>query len=100
MLELTDQNYKESISKGKVVIDFWAPWCGPCRMITPILEELASEMQDVVFAKVNVDDYPDIAAQHGIMSIPTLLFVKDGEVKDTSIGLIPKNIIQNKISAL
>lgn len=100
MLILTDQNYKESISKGKVVIDFWAPWCGPCRMISPILEELATETSDVVFAKVNVDDYPDIAAQHGIMSIPTLLFVKDGEVKDTSIGLIPKNIIQNKISGL
>ncbi|MDD3536441.1 MAG: thioredoxin [Candidatus Cloacimonetes bacterium] len=100
MLILTDQNYKESISKGKVVIDFWAPWCGPCRMISPILEELAAETTDVVFAKVNVDDYPDIAAQHGIMSIPTLLFVKDGEVKDTSIGLIPKNIIQNKISGL
>lgn len=100
IVELSDQNINEIISKGKVLIDFWADWCGPCRMIGPIVEEVAAEVSDVTVAKVNVDDYPELAGKHGVMSIPTLLYLKDGQVVDTSVGLVPKNVILSKLAAL
>lgn len=100
IIELSDQNFSEIISKGKVLIDFWADWCGPCRMIGPIVEEVAAEVSDVTVAKVNVDDYPELAGKHGVMSIPTLLYLKDGQVVDTSVGLVPKNVILSKLAAL
>jgi thioredoxin 1 len=100
IIELSDQNINEIISKGKVLIDFWADWCGPCRMIGPIIEEVAAEVSDITVAKVNVDDYPELAGKHGVMSIPTLLYLKDGKVVDTSVGLVPKNVILSKLAAL
>lgn len=100
IVELSDQNINEIISKGKVLIDFWADWCGPCRMIGPIIEEVAAEVSDITVAKVNVDDYPELAGKHGVMSIPTLLYLKDGKVVDTSVGLVPKNVILSKLAAL
>lgn len=100
IIELSDQNINEIISKGKVLIDFWADWCGPCRMIGPIVEEVAAEVSDITVAKVNVDDYPELAGKHGVMSIPTLLYLKDGKVVDTSVGLVPKNVILSKLAAL
>ncbi|HOA29595.1 MAG: thioredoxin [Candidatus Cloacimonetes bacterium] len=100
IIELSDQNFSEIISNGKVLIDFWADWCGPCRMIGPIVEEVAAEVSDVTVAKVNVDDYPELAGKHGVMSIPTLLYLKDGQVVDTSVGLVPKNVILSKLAAL
>ena len=100
IIELSDQNFSEIISNGKVLIDFWADWCGPCRMIGPIVEEVAAEVNDVTVAKVNVDDYPELAGKHGVMSIPTLLYLKDGQVVDTSVGLVPKNVILSKLAAL
>ncbi|MDD2596794.1 MAG: thioredoxin [Candidatus Cloacimonetes bacterium] len=100
IVELSDQNINEIISKGKVLIDFWADWCGPCRMIGPIIEEVAAEVSDITVAKVNVDDYPELAGKHGVMSIPTLLYLKDGKVVDTSVGLVSKNVILSKLAAL
>ena len=100
IVELNDSNYKETVSNGKVMIDFWAAWCAPCRIIAPVVEEIAQEQNKVTVAKINVDDYPELAAEHGIMSIPTLLFIKDGVVVDTSIGVVPKSVILDKIAAL
>ena len=99
-VELTDNNYKETVSKGKIMIDFWAGWCAPCRIIAPLVDEIAQETDDVIVAKLNVDDYPEIAAEHGIMSIPTLLFLKDGVVMDSSIGVVSKTVILDKLAAL
>lgn len=100
MIEITDQNFKEVISRERVIIDFWAPWCGPCKMISPTLEEINEEEEGITVGKLNVDDYPELAGKHGVMSIPTLLFFKDGELKDSSIGVVSKNIILNKLAAL
>jgi thioredoxin 1 len=100
LIEVTDQNFAEVIKQGKVIIDFWAPWCGPCNMIGPILEELAKEQAELTVGKLNVDDYPELAGKHGVMSIPTLFFYHAGELKDSSIGAVSKNVILNKLSAL
>ena len=87
-------------SKKLVVVDFWATWCGPCRMLSPILDELAEEMADVIdVVKVNVDDADEIAAQFRIMSIPTLIFFKDGKMVDKTVGAMPKNALVDKIKA-
>ncbi|MGO3733291.1 MAG: thioredoxin [Vagococcus sp.] len=88
---ITDQNFTEETSEGLVLIDFWAPWCGPCRMQTPILEGLEKDFEDrVKIVKMNVDDNPQTSQQFGIMSIPTLLLKKDGQVVDTLIGVHQK----------
>ncbi|MCD8480496.1 MAG: thioredoxin [Candidatus Cloacimonetes bacterium] len=100
IIELNDQNFNETVASGKVLIDFWADWCGPCRMLGPIVDEIAEETTDITVAKVNVDEYPELAGKHGVMSIPTLLFMKDGKVMDTSIGVVSKNVILNKLAAL
>lgn len=100
--EFTDANVKEVISSGKpVVIDFWAEWCGPCRMIGPILEELAEEYAEKVeIGKLNVDENIDTPNEYGIRNIPTVLFFKDGKLVDKQIGAGPKNIFKDKIEAL
>ncbi|MDI3503119.1 MAG: thioredoxin 1 [Candidatus Cloacimonadota bacterium] len=100
LIQITDQNFQEVTSSGLVLIDFWAPWCGPCKMITPTIEEISKENENIKVGKLNVDDYPDLAGKYGVMSIPTLLFFKDGEVQDSSIGVVPKTVIQNKLAAL
>ena len=100
LIELNNENFEKTISEGVVLVDFWAPWCGPCKMISPMIDELANEVEGLTVGKLNVDDYPEIAGKHGVMSIPTLLFFKDGKHKDTSIGAVSKNVVQNKLALL
>lgn len=98
IVELTDKNFEEIVADKGVIVDFWADWCGPCRMLTPTLEELAREYPDITIAKLNVDDYPEIAGKHGVMSIPTLMFYKDGILTDTTVGVVSKTILETKIA--
>lgn len=101
-LEITDSNYKELLAEGKpLVIDFWAPWCGPCKMVGPIIDELASEYEGrVMIGKCNVDDNDDVASEYGIRSIPTVLFFKDGKQVDKHVGSSQKSVFAAKIEAL
>ncbi|MCB5279273.1 MAG: thioredoxin [Candidatus Cloacimonetes bacterium] len=100
IIEVTDLNFSEVVKKGKVILDFWASWCGPCNMLNPIIKELAEEHKELTVGKVNVDDYPELAGKHGVMSIPTILFFQDGILKDSSIGVVSKNVILNKLESL
>ncbi|WEG73747.1 thioredoxin [Vagococcus intermedius] len=84
---VTDSNFVEETNEGVTLVDFWAPWCGPCRIQGPIIDEMAEEMTDVTFAKMDVDENPATATQFGIQSIPTLLIKKDGEVVETLMGV-------------
>lgn len=101
-LEITDQNVKELINSGKpVVIDFWAEWCGPCRMVGPIIEELASEYEGkVIIGKMDVDEHTDTPTEYGIRNIPTILFFKDGQLVDKQVGATQKMALKAKIDAL
>ena len=88
------------VSEKLVIVDFWATWCGPCRMLSPLLDEVEAEMEDKVeVVKVNVDDADEIAMRYRIMSIPTLLFFKNGELVDKTVGAMPKNVLVDKINA-
>ncbi len=100
--EVTDSNFEELINAGKpVMIDFWAEWCGPCRMVGPIVEELAGEYDGkVVIGKVNVDENPEICEKFGIRNIPTILFFNGGQLVDKHVGAAPKSAFIDKISAL
>lgn len=101
-LEITDSNYKEILAEGKpVVIDFWAPWCGPCKMVGPIIDELAGEYEGkALIGKCDVDDNDDVASEFGIRNIPTVLFFKDGQLVDKQVGSAPKATYAAKIEAL
>jgi thioredoxin 1 len=100
-VEITDSNFEEIIKTDKpVLVDFWAEWCGPCKMIAPVVEELASDFEGkAVIAKVDVDANPEVSAKFGIRSIPTLLVFKNGEVVDKQIGAVPKNVLSKKLNA-
>lgn len=103
IINLNESNFDQTVTSATapVIVDFWAPWCGPCRTIAPILEELASEMGDqLVVTKVNVDENQGLAQKFGIRAIPTLLFFKDGQVKDTVTGLLPKDALKSKAESL
>jgi thioredoxin 1 len=102
-LEITDGNFQELVmqSDKPVLIDFWAVWCGPCRMIAPFVEEMAKEFDGkAVVGKVDVDSNPGVASQFGIRNIPTVLFVKNGQVADKQVGACPKQVLVNKLNAL
>ena len=97
----SNTNFSQLLESDKlVVVDFWATWCGPCRMLSPILDEVEEEMAGKIeVVKVNVDDADEVAAQFRIMSIPTLLFFKNGQVVDKTVGAMPKNVLTDKINA-
>ena len=98
---ITKENFAE-LKAGNLplVVDFWATWCGPCKMIAPVLEELSKEYDGkVTFGKVNVDDEAEVTSQFGIMNIPTILFFKNGELVDRTVGALPKDLLKEKIDA-
>ena len=102
-LEVSDQNFEEEVIKSNppVLVDFWAPWCGPCRMVAPVIDKLAEKYQDKFkFCKLNVDENPKTAAKFQVMSIPTLMFFKDGKVVDTIIGAVSEGVLKPKIDGL
>jgi thioredoxin 1 len=102
-LELTDANFEETVlnSDKPALVDFWAAWCGPCRMVGPVVEEIANEYGDkAIVGKVDVDNNPGIAAKYGIRNIPTILFIKGGEVVDKQVGASPKATLAEKLDAI
>jgi thioredoxin 1 len=102
-VELTDANFEQIAlqSDQPVMIDFWAEWCGPCRMVGPIVEEMHGDYEGkAIIAKVNVDENPNISAKFGIRNIPTIIFWKNGEMVDKSVGAVPKNVLTDKMDNL
>jgi len=102
-VEFTDANFEELAAKAEqpVLVDFWAEWCGPCRMVTPIVEELSKEYgTQAVIGKLNVDENPEVAAKFGIRNIPTILFLKNGEIVDRQVGAVPKATLEQKLKAI
>jgi thioredoxin 1 len=100
-IEINDSNFEEILNSDKpVLVDFWAEWCGPCKMIGPVVEELAHDYEGkAVIGKVNVDENPNLSAKFGIRSIPTLLVFKGGEIVDKQVGAVPKGVLSQKLEA-
>ena len=95
VIDINKSNFQSEVlhADRPVLLDFWAPWCGPCRMVAPVVEEIAGERSDIKVGKVNIDEQPELARQFGIMSIPTLVVMEDGKVVDQAIGARPKSAI-------
>jgi thioredoxin 1 len=102
-LEITDTNFEELVLKSDkpVIIDFWAEWCGPCRMVGPIVQEIGNEYQGkAIVGKVNVDENPEITVKFGIRNIPTILFFKNGEIVEKQVGAVPKQVLATKLESI
>lgn len=100
-IQFTDQTAREAIESGKpVVIDFWATWCGPCIKLGPVVEELAEKYPDVTIGKLNIDENDEIAGENRVRNIPTVLFFKDGELKERSVGLVKLSDLESKLKAI
>lgn len=99
---ITSDNFEQLKAQGKpMVVDFWASWCGPCRMVGPFIEQLAEEYADsAIIGKVDIDQEQDLAVQYGVRNIPTILFIKDGQIVDKQIGAAPKSVLEQKLKAI
>ena len=95
VIEITNENFEAEVERSDkpVLLDFWATWCGPCRMLSPIVDQIAEERDDIKVGKINVDEQGELASRFDVMSIPTLIVMKDGEIKATSVGYKPKNAV-------
>jgi thioredoxin 1 len=103
IIEVTDANFEKEViqSKNPVLVDFWAEWCGPCRMVAPIVKEIGQDFDGrVVVAKLDVDSNPEVSNKYGIRNIPTILFFKNGQIVDKQVGAVPKNILVAKVEAI
>ncbi len=101
-MEITEQNFNDVVNGGKpVVIDFWATWCGPCKRLAPVIEELAAQFDGkVIVGKCDIEDNPELTDKFGIMSVPTVVFIKDGQMVDSQVGVAGKPVYEQKINAL
>ncbi len=100
-VELTNDNFDTTVNNGVSLVDFWAPWCGPCRMIAPVIDELAGDFEGKAnICKVNTDEQQDLATKYGVRSIPTILFMKDGEIVDQVVGASSKQALTDKLNAI
>ena len=100
-IELTNDNFNATVESGISLVDFWAPWCGPCRMIAPVIDELAGDFEGKAnICKVNTDEQQDLATKYGVRSIPTILFMKDGEIVDQVVGASSKQALADKLNSL
>lgn len=97
MKNIGADDFNAVTGKGSVIVDFWAEWCGPCKMIGPIYEELSNEMENITFAKLNVDEHPEVAANAGVRGIPTMVLYKDGDEVGRIVGFLPKDALKKKI---
>jgi len=97
VINLTKENFEKEVAEGTVLVDFWAPWCMPCRMLSPIVDGVSEEVTNVKVAKVNVDEQESLAARFDVMSIPTLIVLKDGKEVKRSVGVVPKEAIVNML---
>ena len=100
VLELNQENFKSSIAKGIAVIDFWAPWCGPCKQMTPVIEKLAQEQPDLTIGKLDIDEAKEIAQDYNVLSIPTVIIFKDGEDMDRIVGVTSDKKIMEKVNSI
>jgi len=100
-IELTNENFDATVTEGVSLVDFWAPWCGPCRMIAPVIDELAGDFEGKAnICKVNTDEQQDLATKYGVRSIPTILFMKNGEIVDQMVGASSKQALTDKLNSI